>query len=176
MLDAVERATFTPAAAARITGVSAVLQRDWRRRGYLPSVPGHARFSTVQLAEIWVMGLLAERGIGPQQSKGMAFSAAMRIAAFAHLSASAWDGAVPPDRQRAEFAREGLSTPHIPRFLLWLPDGPAGFADTLTFFDEAKYPQNNIGAVVVLDLRALGNLLVERAGKPLIKIIGNSPA
>jgi len=58
--------TFTPAEAERITGVSTALQRDWRRRGYLPTLEKHARFDMFDLAGLMARGLLASRGIGPQ--------------------------------------------------------------------------------------------------------------
>ncbi|MDO9638115.1 MAG: hypothetical protein Q7J44_06210 [Pseudotabrizicola sp.] len=59
---------FTPADAAKITGVSQTLQRNWRRHGYLPEGEGHTRFDVFSLAELYALGMLAERGVGPHQS------------------------------------------------------------------------------------------------------------
>lgn len=60
--------TFTPAEAEAITGVSTASQRDWRRRGFLASSAGHARFDAFDLARMLVIRLLSDRGIGPGQT------------------------------------------------------------------------------------------------------------
>lgn len=64
--------TFTPAEAAKISGVSVVLQRGWRRRGFLPREEGHARFDAFAVAELMILERLAHRGIGPQAGKAIA--------------------------------------------------------------------------------------------------------
>ena len=64
--------TFTPAEVEKITGLTTTMQRDWRRRGFLPSNSGHARFDAFGLAEALVMKLLADRGIGPTLTKEIA--------------------------------------------------------------------------------------------------------
>lgn len=48
-------ATFTAGQAAQITGVPADLQRDWRRRGILASVEGHARYTPSCLCRLMVL-------------------------------------------------------------------------------------------------------------------------
>jgi hypothetical protein len=64
-----EVVTFSPAEVESIAGVSPSLQRDWRRRKFLPKNAGrHARFDAYQLMEIWAMRALADRGIGPADS------------------------------------------------------------------------------------------------------------
>ncbi|MGH6978208.1 MAG: hypothetical protein ACRED4_02780 [Brevundimonas sp.] len=60
--------TFTPSEAEAITGLSTTMQRDWRRREFLPRGDGHARFDAFALAQMMVMKALADRGIGPQQT------------------------------------------------------------------------------------------------------------
>jgi DNA-binding transcriptional MerR regulator len=57
---------FTPGEAAEITGVSVENQRNLRRTGYLPSHKGHARFDIRDLAQLLVIGIMSERGIGPK--------------------------------------------------------------------------------------------------------------
>ena len=59
----------TPAEAERITGVNVTLQRDWRRRGFLPSNEGHARFDVFSLAKMRFLSAMAERGIGPASTE-----------------------------------------------------------------------------------------------------------
>lgn len=61
--------TFTPGEAEKITGLSTGMQRDWRKRGLLPSNDGHARFDLFSLAEMLAFKLLSDRGVGPQTSR-----------------------------------------------------------------------------------------------------------
>ena len=75
-----EAVTFTPAEAEQITGVTGAVQRDWRRHGYLPSTKGHARFELHDLAELWLLKMFTDRGIGPQRAKVVSASLAHRIA------------------------------------------------------------------------------------------------
>ena len=56
---------YAATAAERITDVSAMLQRNWRRHGYLPTNEGHARFDLFELAQLRALGMLAARGVGP---------------------------------------------------------------------------------------------------------------
>ncbi|QTI79020.1 hypothetical protein IAI58_15505 [Roseomonas marmotae] len=88
--------SFTPGEAERITGVSTAQQRDWRRRGFLPSNEGHARFDLFSMAEMWVLKLMADRGIGPQAVKEVAGTCATGIA----WHALAWGDAYEGDHER----------------------------------------------------------------------------
>ncbi|KAA3514809.1 hypothetical protein G6L63_01150 [Agrobacterium vitis] len=84
--------TFTPAEAEKITTLSTVAQRDWRRREFLPTVDGHARFDAFALAEIWVMKMLSDRGVGPQASKEVANWCAIGILWHALKNVDAYEG------------------------------------------------------------------------------------
>lgn len=64
--------TCTPGEAERVTGLSTTMQRDWRRREFIPTVTGHARFDAFDLAEMSVLKMLADRSIGPQTAKEVA--------------------------------------------------------------------------------------------------------
>ncbi|MFN7111354.1 MAG: hypothetical protein ACK4M2_06925 [Brevundimonas sp.] len=55
--------TFTPAEAAKISGVNVALQRDWRRRDILPKVEGHARFSPFDVGEMMALNSLGAQGV-----------------------------------------------------------------------------------------------------------------
>lgn len=83
---------FTPGEAQRITDVATVMQRDWRRRGFLPSGDGHARFDVFSLAELWALKLLADRGIGPQQGKEVVDWLAIGIVGYALQFRDAYEG------------------------------------------------------------------------------------
>ena len=56
--------TFTPAEAEKISTISTAMQRDGRRRGFLPAFQGHARFDPFDVARMWAIKMLADRGIG----------------------------------------------------------------------------------------------------------------
>lgn len=84
--------TFTPGEAEAITGVSTTLQRDWRRREFLPKGDGHARFDVFALAEMLTLKLLADRGIGPQLAKDVSDWCAIGMAWEALRSKDAYEG------------------------------------------------------------------------------------
>jgi hypothetical protein len=218
--------TFNPGEAERITGVSTVQQRDWRRRGYLPANEGHARFDAFSLGELWALKLLADRGIGPQQSKdvidfcgrGMAWFGLESVDAYegdhhrvfewqpdlyAQLKANTaanqeaiklWvtrfeSGAAPRDVQlelrqgpswgdQAGWLRRRIFTDRgfprlIPsRFFIWWADGSHVFHHSLevAFNKKLSGEEAVAGAVLILDLEALGSALSERAQRPLAHV------
>ncbi|QEL27260.1 MerR family transcriptional regulator (plasmid) [Bosea sp. F3-2] len=57
---------FTPAEAARATGVSVELQRDWKRRGYLASREDgkHSRYTFEDLSRMLALKSFSDAGIG----------------------------------------------------------------------------------------------------------------
>ncbi|WAC24645.1 MerR family transcriptional regulator [Blastomonas sp. SL216] len=119
--------TFTPAEAEAITGVSTASQRDWRRRGFLASGDGHARFDAFDLARMLVIRLLSDRGIGPTQTAqapSLAFGDIASICAVGALSnafswVDAWEGdldeiptsmTIPEDAEAESFVLEIISS------------------------------------------------------------------
>ncbi len=52
-------ARFGTSDAERITGVSAMCQRDFRRHGYLPPITGHARFDVFELSVVLATQMLS---------------------------------------------------------------------------------------------------------------------
>jgi len=168
---------FTPGEAERITGVSATTQRDWRRRGFLHSKrDGWTHFEAMDLGELLVMGSLQGRGIGPSVSKEIAISAAVRILHFA-LS---WKDAV-EDQTNGKFTKQareaGLPmgkqfvTAQVRRFLIAWANGEVSFTDDLNAaFSGTSFDAKYLGAAIILDLEALGGLLVDRAARPLVVV------
>jgi hypothetical protein len=88
--------TFTPGEAERITGLSTTMQRDWRRRNILPATSGHARFDVFSLAEMWVLKMFSDRGIGPEDIREIAPMCAAGIV----WNALQWGGAYEGDHER----------------------------------------------------------------------------
>ena len=71
---------FSASDAARATGVTAALQRDWRRRSYLPSLGGkHARFDAFVLSQLALARALSNRSIGPAKAQEIVSRAAPTI-------------------------------------------------------------------------------------------------
>src|ERR1700712_2497171 len=108
---------FTPPEVERFTGVARATQRNWRRYGFIPHHVGHARFQPSALIELWVFGLLGERGIGPDRARKVAGSIALRITAHAECRREAFPAAVADMSLYATaFASCGLA-----RFFAWFP-------------------------------------------------------
>lgn len=84
--------TFTPSEVAKITGVSTAKQRDLRRHGFLPEVKGHARFNAYDLAELFFVQKMSERGVGPKQAFEVSEICATGIVWHALGSAYAYKG------------------------------------------------------------------------------------
>lgn len=74
-------AEFTPAEVHQITGVSPELQRDWRRRKYLPASKGrkHKRFRASELGYLFALGAFSRAGVAIERVKGAAGMAALPI-------------------------------------------------------------------------------------------------
>ena len=71
---------YTPAEAAGVTGLTQLMQRDWRFRGLLPKPErGHARFDVLQLAEMWLLKMFSDQGIGPKVTLSVAPALALRV-------------------------------------------------------------------------------------------------
>lgn len=77
--------TFSPAEVESFTGFTTVMQRDWRRRGYIDaSEEGqHARFMSRTVASILVMRMFADVHVGPSISREFAAEAAACVMWYA---------------------------------------------------------------------------------------------
>lgn len=146
-----EPTMFRPRELARITGLSAGMQRDWRSRGFLPSPPAgaHARFDAPAVARILVMQTLAGMSIGPNASGGIAARAAAMISTRAvHEQLASQAQAFFDQLEKAERDR-------------WYA-GP-------------EFPANAImigtdGVQLVASVDRLAQKLMARAGKPVVSV------
>lgn len=84
--------TWTPREAERITSVDRNTQRDWRRRGLFPNFKGHARFNPFQLAQIWIMRMLSERGVPLKEAQEVAHWCAVGVIHAALQWIDAYEG------------------------------------------------------------------------------------
>ena len=158
--------TFTPREAEAITGVSTVRQRDYRRHGFMPSGDGHARFDAYALARLWAFTLLNAQGIGPKVASENADTIAAGIVYQALCSSDDADFARKVHREHS-----GLGAALVPRFFVLFPDGSEWFDQSLDdALDHGERDRSMPGAIIALDLRSLGEMLIQRAGRPLIKV------
>lgn len=100
-------ADFSPSEAAEISGLSQTMQRDWRRRGFLPSNEGRARFTAFEVASMLAMKLLSDQKIGPSATQELAPKFALGIVCLALTWCEAWEG----DHKHALSWEEDLPAP-----------------------------------------------------------------
>ncbi|WP_295706092.1 hypothetical protein [uncultured Brevundimonas sp.] len=87
--------SFTPAQAAKISGVNATLQRDWRRRKILPPLEAaQASYSPLEVAKMMALGALAAQGLSPLNYRGVAEKMGAAIIHSALLNREAYTGAL----------------------------------------------------------------------------------
>lgn len=179
-----ELTEFTPAGAAALAGVGVTLQRDWRRRGFLPPNKGHARFDVFTVSELLALQLLGQRGIGPQQAQAVFKECARGIAWHALGCSNAYHGpaahGVEPDMTWREvvnihrikmMGQDGTMT-QPRRFIVWWADDSHSFTDDLNnaFGNTSTTDPRVSGVVQVLDLEAAGIGLLASAGAPLVYV------
>jgi hypothetical protein len=83
---------FTPAEAERITGLPQATKRDWVRREFLSKTSGHARYTVRPLAEMFMLRLMSEHGLGPDRFKPIAMLAAQGLLYYALRVADHYEG------------------------------------------------------------------------------------
>jgi hypothetical protein len=85
-------AHFSPKEVEKITELSTSMQRDWRRRGFIESQSGHAKFDPFEVATIWVAKVLSDRGIGPTISQEIAPICGAGLVIYALSVIDSWEG------------------------------------------------------------------------------------
>lgn len=169
---------FTPGEAARIAGPSTVMQRDWRRHGFIGSQVGHSRFDVFGLSRLMFLRMVSDRQWSLTAAGKISDLAASGIAQFALRHSSVYEGDTHP--LPAEHRARSVTMQKNPfgkirnlgflRYLvLWANDEELFTDDIATAFDAATRPQAD-GAVFVVDFERAGQVLVERAQRPLVHV------
>jgi len=166
---------FTPAEAAKISGVSTVLQRDWRRRGLLPAKDqeGWAKFTVVDVIEMAVMKAMSDSGFSVQAA--MMFAIASTLPTIAALELI--PGVVVVEGNATLEKRERILSNYdggAARYLL----APLSRTDTAPEIEHTSdlrlIPEllEKSGAfhALVIDHAALARMIADRAGLPLFRI------
>lgn len=174
---------YSAAEAEQVSGIGVAMQRDWRRRGFLPVHPGQARFHLFSLAELCAFALLTGRGIGPMQAQSVVEDTAWGIAYFALDWPDAYHGpAVRPEPSlnwdevanihRVKVLGAHSKLPGALRYLIWWANDTHAYTDSLdAAFDATTSADPRVQAgIVVLHLQAAGSNLAGRAVRPLVHV------
>lgn len=176
---------FRPAEAARLTGVSPALMRNWRGKDILPSHQGaHGRFGIFDMGLLVLARGLRARGLGSGVATlarwgatAVARHAIGDIAAWApHPDMAGLDLASLVDQAVRQLSPLGPDkSSHRPgRFMVMWSDTEADFVDSL---DAAGTSTERIlDPAVSFDTLALGRLIREAAGRPLVGLNNAIPA
>ena len=170
---------FTPAEAAACTGLSLAMQRDWRRHGHLPARSGGtASFGPRELAEMRLMVLMRQMGLGPSKSRGLAQEAAPSLVWLIlvdHPSTWAVEG---PAETAAHYRDklEALGDSHLRSM--------AGLHDRVRLYGVAEGEEvdfvtqiageefdNKHELITVLSLRAVAAAMAAALDRPLFTIL-----
>lgn len=192
-------AQFPAADVEAITGLSTSMQRDWRRRGFLPKSAKHPRHNVFGLAALYVMKLLAEHGRGPAGADVYAQALAPVIVKMALAwSERAWAtapqqildiigdsacGDISDDERHARavdllFRELDVGAVATPPHAIWWPTGTLelGNYSELSSTRAAQGTESEEadarfdGPALVLPLDTIAANLVRRAGRPFVEL------
>lgn len=128
---------LSPSQAAQLTGVTVVLQRDWRRRGLMRgAAEGHNAFDAGGLSELFIMGTFARAG---RLADGPKFAGALGPVLGHYLEAVVAGRPIAPPNDVA---------------VLWANGEIGAYPDAQIAFDQATEDQQ-AGPVTVIDLSVL---------------------
>lgn len=171
-----EFAKFTPTELERIAGIAPEMQRVWRSRGHLPkNEGGHARYDALLVASLMVRKALMSLGVGQAKISDLSYDAARHVLWWALSQGDeAWavtqlgGRPVQPDVARrfdnlpSQLLQ--LDEGEARRFIARGADGEAVLTGEIVDFFKGQ----EIGFFV--DLGALAARLVDRAGRPLLRV------
>ncbi len=171
---------FTPAEAASVSGTSCGLQRSYRQKGYLSEQHGHAPFSIFGLAELAFVKAMTETSCPPDFLKrlrnwavsGIVYQALRDEDAFASPDIGLDVDLVlcAPNVLARYSALEVDCRRVIPeRFLIIWADKSCKWVASLNEM-TAVTPVKAAGPVIVLDQKAVGDALRQRARRPLVRV------
>lgn len=159
-------AHFTASEAARITGVQPGAQRDWRRRGLLPSTDGWSVYFANNLIEMSLRRVMGELGM-PHVDATLDLSAAVMASqawAATHAKSTSYeDGLTPSSDQQIgppQFRYAWASSPWANTVGLCLAEDFAALQAVIE-----KNPTSAGGGLI--DLREIGWQVAAKAGEPL---------
>ena len=176
---------FDSAEAAVMTGVSRMLQRNYRRRGYLPPQPGHSHYRLFDLAELRFIGVMAARGVNislakrfaPWVAQGVAFHALSHEDAYAGPIGLDYDLALQAPavlRQCSPLGPDRSRVIPVRFWILWANDTASWLPRLEGELFEQEQAKHGGGIALVFDQREAGDILRQRAGRALVRVSGMS--
>lgn len=169
---------FTPSEAARITGVSTALQRDWRRRGILSenSEGKWTRWTLDDIIQLSVRKIFADAGLDVSQTRTVARMAILPTAwAISCIpEANEFEGDEIPDETKEKVRMRSIvpadPSHQIGRFLVSF--GPSEYDFFRT--DNLSDVQNLLDAepqpvAFIVDCENLALRIFQRANGPLVR-------
>lgn len=175
---------FSPSEAAAITGVSATLQRDWRRRGILPEnhSGGWSKFSLMHVIQMAVMKSFSDAGFSIQYVAEFASMAVLpTLAAIDDLpGVVVFEGEEISDGMKERTIGSGV-VGASGRFLVMMTDGKTGRPSISRWSTldgiETQLAECSATHCTIMDCELLAGLIAERAGPPLIRFeVTNTPS
>lgn len=182
--------TFTAGQASQVTGLTPVMQRDWRRRGFLKAVEGRAKFNAFDLADFMITRLMSDLGVGPASSRKWKRTAAYCVVSRALMSPDAYDGVVPSDVSEQDQIRRSLLRQHAtepgaytsdvlpagshnqiakaPRFAVWSGEDQGMLGNSLDDLHSKHFrPEQPTKPAIFIDVHGAATDLLREAG-PLV--------
>lgn len=168
---------FSPGELEAATGLTADLQRVWRRRGHLPAREGaRSSFDAREAAAIAVRLELARFGVAPSETMELGEAAAATVLHSALLSRSSAAEVRGAFDRVAQVAASFVEDDRIATAVTGADGGGRYLWGQMpSQFEFAKdiapiISEDRIAAMLVLDLTVIGIRLADRAPKPLFLI------
>lgn len=176
---------FDSAEAEAITGVSQMLQRSYRARGYLPPQPGHSHYDLFDLSELAFIRAMAARGVEIKLAKRFAGWVSQGVAFHALSHDDAYAGPISLDydlglqapavlRRHSPMGPDRARVVPVRFWVLWADDTATWLSKLEGDLFEQERAKKNVGPALVFDQLAAGEALRQRAGRPLVRASGMS--
>lgn len=183
-----------------MTGMTAAVQREHRRRNFLPSVQGHAKYEADMLSFMALMTALGKNGIGPTAAAEIAGMFDHFVMSQALLTPEAieadWDAlaslcenmnvpkifenavetamGIGPHALRQRFVQGAIVRDNLPigfkDYIVVFSDGSHDYGDSI---DEILDKRDDPGpdTALVINVAALARKIVTNAPRPLASIV-----
>lgn len=177
---------FRPAEAAEMTGLSALMQRDWRDRGFLPPAAGHARYDVFDIARMFIMRSLSDAGMGPKFSND--FSQKGANALVYHLlrvtdAYENWDKYLKNQNDIEDIRSSLIDEEYRFVYMVLWANQQIEFCDDIGEAFCREHPTlkghrflRQDGPVTVFNLEYMSARLCARAPRPFIRLLGKEEA
>ena len=159
---------YTPKEAAEISGVSSDVQREWRRRNLMPfrAARGDSRewntFDLRQVSALTIMRVLSECGVPLERARKMAMAAAPHVVTFIAESLD--------EKARKAFEKQNRISRSAKRKVpeRFVAMGVDSTPQVTNSVDNLLHDMIS-PAVISLDLKAVADVMIERAVKPFVE-------